>query len=141
MKQGKSYFHKIDFVFYNAGKIRDAILEAKYGHVKTKGNGSGIGDPTASKALHDIMPIPTVLIESKPLKSPERWMRVVDGVYSLCDRDKRQSYVLSSKYGGISYHHVCQQLHISQSTHSKIWADVRRLQELCAVQEGLIKIF
>lgn len=139
MERSKSYFQKIDFVFFNAGQIRDAVIEAKCGHVKTKGNGSGIGDPTASKAIYEMMPVQSVLVESKRLEFPEAWMRVVDAVYRLCD--KRHSYVLSSKYGGISYHRVCQQLHISQSTHSKIWADIRRFQELCAVQEGLIKIF
>lgn len=139
MEYSKVHFKKIDFVFFNAGKIRDAIVEARCGRVEHNVNGSGIGDPTAAQAMHRIMPIKAVVIDCKRLEWPESWMRVVDAVYNLCD--ERHLYVLAAKYGGENYKRVCQQLHIAQSTHSKMWSEIRRFQELCAVQEGLIRIF
>lgn len=139
MERHNGYFKKIDFVFNNAGKIREAVQEAKYGKQEHNVNGSGVSDPTAAEAMHNIMPIRFVEIDGGRLEWPESWLRVYDMTYKFCD--EMQLDVMVSKYAKENYKVTCERLNISQPTRSRLWAQVRHIQELCAVQEQLIRIF
>lgn len=139
MEKHNGYFKKIDFVFYNAGKIREAVDEAKNGAAEHNSNGSGVSDPTAAQAIHNMMPVKVVQVCGSKLEWPEAWLRVVDIVYLKCDNIHLA--ILQARYGGENYKKTCHRLSIAQSTYSRMWANVRHCQELCAVQEGLIRVF
>lgn len=139
MEKHNGYFRKIDFVFYNANKIREAVQDAKYKPIEHSVNGSGVGDPTAAQAIHNIMPIRFVTVEGNQLEWPEAWLRVYDMTYKLCNA--LQLEVLMAFYRDEDYKKTCEHLNISQPTHSRLKGQFRHVQELCAVQEGLIRIF
>ncbi len=140
MEKHNGYFKKIDFVFFNAGKIRELVKEAKMGaSIEHNTNGSGVSDPTAAEAMHNMMPIRFITLQGNRLEWPERWLHVVDMVYLLCDEFLLS--VLRAKYNNENYKTTCRRLSIAQSTHSKMIAKIKHYQELCAVQEGLIRIF
>jgi hypothetical protein len=139
MEKHNGYFKKIDFVFFNAGKIKEAVEEAKYKPIEHSENGSGVGDPTATQAIHNIMPIRFVTVDGNRLEWPEAWLRVYDITYKKCTDLLLD--VLNAYYLGEDYKKTCDKLNISQSTHSRLKGQFRHIQELCAVQEGLIRIF
>lgn len=139
MEKHNGYFKKIDFVFQNKGKIREAIKEAREGVSRHREcNGSGLSDPTAAQAVNNVMPLRFVKIDDGILEWPEAWLRVVDMFYTICDPVFID--VMESKYAEEPYQKTCDRIGISQPTRSRYWGKVRHLQELCAVQEGLIRI-
>lgn len=139
MEKRNGYFKKIDFVFFNAAKIREAVTDAKYGPMEHGVNGSGVGDPTATQAIHNIMPVRFIRVEGNQLEWPEAWLHVYDMVRAMCDAIELD--VMQAHYGDENYKKTCRRLNIAQATHSRLWGQVRHYQELCAVQEGLIRVF
>jgi hypothetical protein len=139
LEKHNGYFKKIDFVFYNAHKIREAVEEAKFKPIDHNANGSGVGDPTAAQAIHNILPIKYVTVEGKRLEWPEAWLRVYDVTISKCT--PIMLGVLRAFYNDENYIKTCDRLGISQPTHSRLKGQFRHIQELCAVQEGLIRVF
>lgn len=133
------YFKKIDFVFANEKKIRELVMEAKQGSGEHGANGGGVSDPTAAQAIHNVMPIRFITVNGSRLEWPEAWLRVIDMVRMRCSAE--QIVVLQGMTMKESYHKTLRKLNVSQSTLSRMRHEVRHFQELCAVQEGLIRIF
>lgn len=142
MRKATGYFKKIDFVFFNERQIRAMVRDIRNGAVEHEANGSGISDPTAAQAIRNIIPIKTIYVNGYRLEWPESWLHVVDVVKAKClEYNKSYLRVLDWYYKRVPYQQVCEEISVEQSTLSKMWKEVRHLQELCAVQEGLIRVF
>jgi hypothetical protein len=142
MDRSSGYVKKIDFVFFNERKIRQLVREAKEESVRGGhgANGSGISDPTAAQALHNLLPIKFVMIKDTRLEWPEAWLHVIDMVRTRLD--PRHLIVMNDHYNKVHYSRTQIKLDVqAQSTISRMMSEVRHLQELCAVQEGLIRIY
>ena len=135
---GKGYIKKIDFVFYHEKDLRDAVNEFKLGTKSQGKNGSGIGDPTATQAMRNMMPLRYANIDGDMLEWPESWVRVIDATYGWCNND--QYIVAKDRYSGVDYRVSCAKLSISEKRYYLILDDVRHRASLCAVQYGLIKV-
>lgn len=138
-KNDAPYFAKIDFVFFNREKIRKAIKEARDDKGKKNCNGSGISDPVAAVALNNLSPLLFVYIGDRRLEKPETWLQLTDLVYikaSDVEKSLLDSRYVRNESSEDSYHRV----KIEQSTFSRMWKDIKHIQELYAVQLGLIRV-
>jgi len=138
----RDYIAKIDYVFYNEGEIRKAVRDKKADpgvhHGKGPSSGGYVSDPTASAALHEIMPIKAVVVDGKRLEKPEKWLRVVSETYShLKDQ---QCQIVRSRFRGDSYQVTCMDCHISPATYNRTISDARMYAAAVAAQLGLIQI-
>lgn len=141
----------VRFIFTYENKIRYAIYEKRFDNClpKTGGNGhSRISDPTAQKAMQAVMPIGTVLIEygatlndrkeTRTIKHPEAWMRVVDETYKFFD-NKKQGEVLYARFKkGESRLGTCRRLGIKKSWYAVLLNDAMRHAEKLAEGAGLL---
>lgn len=135
----KGYFKKIDFVFFNRKKIRKAIDEARADRGNKNFNGSGIADPTAAVAINNLSPLRYVFIDGSRLESPDLWLMFVDLVYKNATdfgRECLDGFYVKHE----TYKQTYTRLHADQSTLSRAWKDLNHLQELYAVQLGLIRV-
>lgn len=135
----RPWLKKIDFVFYNREKIKKAVNEARLDRGQKNFNGSGISDPTAAVVLHHLSPLHYVVIDDGRLEYPERWLKLVELVYdNVSDTGK-------AMLDGLYVHHkksreVYESIHIEQPTFSRYWKEIQHIQELYAVQLGLIRV-
>ena len=140
MERRPGYYKKIDFVFFNEKRIRDAVNDERYGvKARTERNGSGIGDPTASEAIRNITPLVSVKLGDGVLEWPEHWLKVIDATKTGTHGD-----VLIAGCDYYSCVPICltkATLNVSQTVCYELRDAFRRFAELCAVQMGLIKIF
>ena len=133
------YFAKIDWVFYNARKIKKAVEEARSDKGNKTRNGSGIADPTAAVVLNNLSPLRYVVLDAKRLEYPERWLKLVDLVYKNVNDIGRAC--LDGKYvKRESSKQTYTRINIEQSTHSRAWKEIKHIQELYAVQLGLVRV-
>lgn len=138
-KTDRPYLAKIDFVFFNRGRIEKAVREAREDKGKKNYNGSGVSDPVAAVVLNNLSPLMFVYIDGRRLEKPETWLRLVELVYRhVSDVGKS---LLDSRYVRCessvdSYIRA----NISQSTFSRMWKKIEHMQELYAVQLGLISV-
>jgi hypothetical protein len=139
MKKECGYFKKIDFVFYNKKKIQAAIDEIRQDKGHKSYNGSGVSDPTAAVVINNLSPIRYAMIDGRRLEYPERWLKLVDLVY------KNASDTGKILLDGLYVYHkksrdVYESIPIEQPTFSRYWKDIKHIQELYAVQLGLIRV-
>lgn len=144
----------IKFIFAYEAKIAYAIFEKRYdGCVpsKTGGNGSGhsrISDPTAQKAIQDVMPVGTVLIEYgaslngkkeyRKIRNPEKWLRVVAETYRFFDK-KKQGEILYAKFKKNEPRlATCRRMGIKKSWYAVLLNDAIKHAERLAEGVGLI---
>ena len=133
------YFTKIDFVFYNSARIKKAVEEARADKGNKSYNGSGISDPTAAVVLNNLSPLRYVVLDAKRLEYPERWLKLVDLVYKNVNDIGRAC--LDGKYvKRESSKQTYTRINIEQSTHSRAWKEIKHIQELYAVQLGLVRV-
>ena len=133
------YFKKIDFVFYNRGKIKRAVEEARIDKGNKSSKGSGVSDPTAAVVLNNLSPLRFVVIDGRRLEYPERWLKLVDLVYAKATEMGRE--LLDGLYiRQESSRKTYERVNIEQSTFSRYWRDLRHVQELYAVPLGLIRV-
>lgn len=138
-KTDRPYLAKIDFVFFNRRRIEKAVREARADKGKKNYNGSGVSDPVAAVVLNNLSPLLFVYIDGRRLENPETWLNLIDLVYrNVSDIGKS---LLDSRYvrcesSVASY----MRADISQSTFSRMWKKIEHLQELYAVQLGLIRV-
>lgn len=138
-KNSDGYFAKIDFVFYNAQRIKKAVEEARQDRGSKNFNGSGIADPTAAVVLNNLSPLRYVVLGTRRLEYPERWLKLVDLVYSHVNDIGREC--LNGKYiKREKNRETYERINIEQSTHSRAWKEIKHIQELYAVQLGLIRV-
>lgn len=138
-KTDRPYLAKIDFVFFNRQRIKKAVQEVREDKGKKNYNGSGVSDPVAAVVLNNLSPLMFVYLDGRRLENPETWLKLVDLVYKhVSDTGK---CLLDSRYvrresSAASYTRA----NISQSTFSRMWKKIEHLQELYAVQLGLIRV-
>ena len=137
---------KVEYVFYNEKNIRRAVNEKRLdsgGHTGGENTGHAfVSDPTAVKAIRDAVEIEWVLLDNGDnIRWPERWIGVINAVYSWCGKDSIRLQVAKMRYRGCDYRDTCAELHISQSTYSAIMAEIRNYAMMCACQEQLIRVF
>ena len=139
MERRPGYYKKIDFVFFNEKRIRDAVNDERYGvKARTERNGSGMGDPTASEAIRNITPLISVRLGDGSLEFPEHWLKVIDATKLWAQGDRL--VVALDYYAGEIWKITAAKLSISMPTYYRLLDDVRNYASLCAVQLGLIKI-
>jgi len=136
------YIKKIDFVFFNERKIRQAVFEWREGVIRPEVKGGNkISDPTAVKAIKNLTLLPSASIAGISLQYPETWLVVIDKTYNWC---KRQSKLLfesvRKKYLGDNYKRICIDLHISPTTFNNCINRARMYAALQAAQLHLIYV-
>lgn len=142
-RSNEVYFRKIDFIFYNEEKIRVAVAEARADdgrpHLRQKATGS---DPTATQAVRNLTPLTKVMINSEQtIEYPERWLEVIDKTWAWAKKQKDCRYeVARRRYAKEDYRKTCREIHIVQSTCSRLFDFVRMYAALHAVQLGLIRV-
>ena len=142
-RSNEAYFRKIDFIFYNEEKIRVAVAEARLDdgrpHLRQR---AGNSDPTATQAARNLTPLDKVMINcDEVIDYPERWLEVIDKTWAWAKKQKDCRYeVARRRYAREDYKKTCYELHISQSTCSKLLDLVKMYAALHAVQLGLIRV-
>jgi hypothetical protein len=148
MKLNQKYIEKI---FYNYGKIKQAVYEARNdpGTVKTGGNGSGhafVSDPTSIAALKHAMELRKVAIDmgknqdSLVISNPEKWLKVVGYTYDYF-KGKTTANVLRARFSGESYGETCNRLNISRNIYYCYLQEGMHYAQLCAVGLQLMAPF
>ena len=133
------YFRKIDFVFYNKSRIKEAVEEARQDKGNKSYNCSGIADPTVAVVLNNLSPLHYIVLDGKRLECPEQWLKLVDLVYKNVNDVGRAC--LDGKYVKRETNkQTYKRINIEQSTHSRAWKEIKHIQELYAVQLGLIRV-
>lgn len=137
---------RVEWHIKHEREIRDAVTEAKTssgGH--TGGAPSGhtyISDPTAIQAIRAADELRVVDIEGGGrVEWPERWLTVIDAIKRWCGTDTIRAEIFKRRFRGESYVVTCDDLHIGQSTHSAIMAEIRGYEVQCACQAQLVKVF
>lgn len=138
-RTGQGYIRVIDFVFYNEKKIRLAVLAAREDVPYAGKSGSGVGDPTASKAIRNATPLRSVMVGGEKLEWPEDWLRVIDATRAWCELDNEKQIVLNDMYEGVDYRHTCATLNISFTTLHRFRQEIRNHAALCAANLNLIR--
>lgn len=143
----------IKFIFAYENKIRYAVFEKRFdGCVpKTGGNGSGhskVSDPTAQKAIANTSPLGSIVVEYgasvngkreyQKIKSPEKWLRIIDETYDFFDT-KKQGVVMWAKFKENEPRvETCRRMGIKKSWYSILLNDVLKHAERLAVGAGLL---
>lgn len=139
-KSRPGYYRKIDFIFFNEQKIRDAVEDARFGTTpKAERNGSGVGDPTASMAIRNITPLFSVKLGDGSLEWPEHWLTVIDET----KRGTHGDVLVAGMdfYAGETICNTMAKLSVSRTVCYELINEFRQFASMCAVQMGLIKIF
>lgn len=145
----ESYFRQVDFIFYREKQIRDAVFEKRnasrddsislFPIAEVSGR---ISDPTSAKAIKNLTPLKFVVIsDGVIIKSPERWLEVIDKTYAWSRRQTDCRYeVARRRYNNEDYRKTCIDLHISNTTRTRLLETVKTYAALQAVQAGLIRV-
>ena len=139
-QRNHGYYKKIDFVFYNEDRIRQAIEDERSNCGYTPGrNGSGVGDPTASTAIKNMTPLRLVHFGTFELEWPEHWMEVIDKTKLWAPSDVL--IVAVDFYANTPRDVTMAKLIISSATYYRLLDRFVEHAALVAIQLGLIKIF
>ncbi|WP_416449312.1 hypothetical protein [Megasphaera jansseni] len=134
----------IELMFYREKEIKRAVRLAREnvtgGH---SGGGNGhafVSDPTALEGIRLATELKQVtLSDGVVIKRPERWLRLVDGVYEALDDISRR--VATCKYRRReSWKSTTVEFGIDRNTYYTIVNDVRTLAKMGACQLGLIRV-
>ena len=125
------YMREIDFIFYNAEAIRDAVRKEKMmtstSAFLSERRGSGISDPTITGGA---------IIEY-----PERWLEVVDKTNSHCAKKKDcRLEVAKRRYRGEDYRKTCKELNISNGHRLRLLEKFKTYAVMLAIQFGLMRV-
>ena len=142
----------IKFIFDYEGEIRYAVFEKRFDSCVPKtggGNGhSKVSDPTAQKALQNVMPVDVVVVEygtsvngkreTQKIKYPEKWLRIVGETYKFFDK-KKQGEILHARFkNGESRYETCKRMGIKKSWYAVLLNDCLKHAERLAEGAGLI---
>ena len=141
----RPWVKKVDFVFYHEREIREAVLDERNtcASAPIVRNASGVPDPTARAAVYNLSPLPMVKIDGKELRLPERWLVVIDKTYAWAKVQSETGLhyeVARRRYRGEDYRVTCRELHMDNSTRSRIMENIRIYAALQAVQMNLIYV-
>lgn len=143
----------IEFVLMHVEDIRGAVVCAKIDD-KRNGTGGGSGhsrvsDPTANKAIRNILNLPVVYVEYGPLvcgkrdgrkmKHPEKWLRVAEQTAKYYLNNPRMAEFYRRRYiVQEDWKRTCKDLGIYKNLYYVMKSDVIRFAALSAVGSGLI---
>ena len=134
------YFKKIDFVFYNEKRIRQAVQDERCNRGEVVGrNRSGVGDPTASTAIRNLTPLRLVRIGDGTLEWPEHWLDVIKRTKEWAPHDCL--IVGEDFYAGTDRSITMAKLTIAKTQYYYLLDEFKQHAALVAVQLGLIKVF
>ena len=135
-------FRKIDYVFFNEEKIRQAVYEARNFHRKPEiPNKNSKGDPTAQEAVKNLTPIKDVIIADKVLSAPELWLDVIDKTRNRCiRRGGRFPEVFQRYYSGEHFANTCFDLELPVNRFYRTLDKIRAYASLWAAWHHLIFI-
>lgn len=138
----EEYLRKIDFIFYNAGAIRDAVEMEKNKYERPViFNQSGVSDPTAAVAIRNLTPVKSVFINGKLLRDPEKWLEVVDKTLSWCRRQGETYFeLLKHRYNGEYFVKICAKLEIGVDSFYRMLEKIRNYAALQAASRQLITV-
>lgn len=142
-RSSEPYFRKIDFVFYNEGKIRVAVAEMRLDDGRPRiPQKIELSDPTTSQALRNLTPIKSVVLNcEQSLEYPERWLIVIDKTWQWAkSQDDCRYEVARRRYSHEDYRQTCRELQIANSTRRRLLDYFRMYASLHAVQLGLIRV-
>ena len=140
------YMREIDFIFYNAEAIRDAVRKEKMmtstSAFLSERRGSGISDPTALTVIKRLTPLKSVRITGGAIiEYPERWLEVVDKTNSHCAKKKDcRLEVAKRRYRGEDYRKTCQELNISNAHRMRLLEKFKTYAVMLAIQFGLMRV-
>lgn len=96
------HFRLIEKILYNQKGIELAVRDARAEQLSNQGlkNGGGghafISNPTEQKALKLATPIKSVMVNEMVVRSPEKWLAVIESVYATqneeCTKLLRKRY-------------------------------------------------
>ena len=139
-QRNHGYYKKIDFVFYNEDRIRQAIEDERSDCGFTAGrNGSGVGDPTASAAIKHMTPLRLVHFGTFELEWPEHWLKVIEMTKLWSPPDVL--IVGADYYANTERDITMAKLTISKTTYYRLLDSFVEHAALVAIQLSLIKIF
>ena len=138
-RTGRGYVRIIDFVFYNEKAIRAEILDARQDEGIIGRNGSGVGDPTATRAIKNVMPIKAVTVKGTRVAWPESWIKVIESTRRWAAWDKFRERALKDMYSNVDYRQTCLDLAISTATLQRLRQEIRQRAALCAANLNLIR--
>lgn len=134
--------HLADFVLMYQANIEKAIADKRDDMClqKTGGGSSNhafISDPTCQKALRNIMPVGTVMVQYGPkiagkcdvktLRNPEKWLYVVENTWNyFIGRPAMGVMILRYKRGCINMYQVARELNLSSQRCYVLLDDVHR---------------
>lgn len=135
----RPYMRKIEFVFFNEKEIREAVDEAREDSKTPElRNGSGCPDPTASTAIRNLSPIPSVMIDGVELKSPESWLAVIDKTYNWCKRQGEKYYEFArSRYKGEYFVKACVK---AEASTANFYMILERIRNYAAIQAAWLRL-
>lgn len=134
----------IELVFYREREIKRAVRLAREnvtgGHSGGSNGHAFVSDPTALEGIRLATELKQVtLSDGVVIKRPERWLRLVSGVYEVLDDISRR--VATYKYHRReSWKATTVELGIDRNTYYTIVNDVRTLAKMAACQLGLIRV-
>lgn len=127
----------IELMFYREKEIRRAVRLARE---NVAGGHAFVSDPTALEGIRLATELKQVtLSDGVVIKRPERWLRLVSGVYEALDDISRR--VATCKYHRReSWKATTVELGLDRNTYYTIVNDVRTLAKMAACQLGLIRV-
>jgi hypothetical protein len=130
----------IELVFYREREIKRAVRLARENVTGGSNGHAFVSDPTALEGIRLATELKQVtLSDGVVIKRPERWLRLVSGVYEVLDDISRR--VATCKYHRReSWKATTVELGIDRNTYYTIVNDVRTLAKMAACQLGLIKV-
>lgn len=136
---------QVDYIFNHEKQIRQAVFERRNdsgGH--TGGGGTGhsyVSDPTALHAIRLASELNFVQLgEGEKVWHPEKWLEVIDATYEWCAGDEIKSAIIERRYRRHDYYvTVCNDLHISQTTHSVLLTEIRNHAMMEAAYRQLVR--
>ena len=142
-RSSEPYFRKIDFVFYNERRIREAVTEMREDDGRPRvPQSTEFANPTEMLALRAMTPLKKVILNSEQtLEYPEKWLTVIDKTWTWAKVQEDCRYeVARRRYAKEDYRKTCRELQIGNTTRRRLLDLVRMYAALQAVQLGLIVV-
>lgn len=133
------YICKIDFVFYNEGKIRLCVREARVDPApsqKTSMRVLAFSDPTSRQAIRNASPVEKIAFDGHVLEKPEQWLMVIEKTYAWADELTRE--IARERYRGEGYRQICEKVSVAQTTFYERLRKFRRYAAMQAIALRLI---
>lgn len=137
----QGYIRKIDFVFYNERKIKEAIKEVREDPAPTQKTSMRVlsfSDPTSIQAIKNATPIKSIAFEGHVLENPESWVKVIDRTYNWADELTKS--IAAGRYKKEDYRETCMKQNCSERVYYRRLEQFRHRAAMIAIGLQLITI-